>query len=59
MSLTRNPATSSSRCGVGSWGGQRLRMGDYVVMTGPTDEATAAGGGASVGFYEAAGRVNS
>jgi len=30
------------RCGIGSWGGQCLSMGDYVMVTRPTDGATAA-----------------
>jgi hypothetical protein len=31
-------------CGGGSWGGQRLRMADYVVGTGTPRGATAAAG---------------
>jgi Protein of unknown function (DUF3182) len=31
-------------CGIGSWDGGCLRMGDYVTGTGPTDGAAAAGG---------------
>jgi hypothetical protein len=31
-------------CGSGSWGGQRLRMADYVIGTGATREVPAAGG---------------
>jgi hypothetical protein len=32
------------RCGIGSWGGQRLRMAHYVTGMGPMDGATAAEG---------------
>jgi hypothetical protein len=37
-------------CGIGSWGGQCLSMGDYVTGTGPTDGVTAPPKGASVGY---------
>jgi len=32
-------------CGIGSWGGQRVSMGDYVAASAPRGSATAAGGG--------------
>jgi phenylpropionate dioxygenase-like ring-hydroxylating dioxygenase large terminal subunit len=32
-------------CGIGSWGGRRPSLGDYVTVRGPTDGVTAAGGG--------------
>jgi hypothetical protein len=31
-------------CAVGSWGGQRPGLGDYVTVTGPRGGAIAAGG---------------
>jgi hypothetical protein len=32
------------RCGVGSWGGRCLSLGDYVTGMGATSGVTAAGG---------------
>ena len=43
-SISSRPARASTRCGIGSWGGQRPSMGDYVTGVEPTDGAPAAGG---------------
>jgi hypothetical protein len=38
-----DPPQVTDLCGIGSWGGQRLSMGDYVTEMGATMGATAAG----------------
>ena len=46
----RQASCGSGLCGVGSWGGRCLSLGDYVTRMGPTDGPTAPPERARVGY---------